>query len=90
MGCQHYVGHFEDYLKPQSEWEPLTWPRVMVEDEHWGQVCKGLVDSGVCSFIRSEEVFDTGRGKLLNGLFGVSKDEFTSAGTEIYRLIMNL
>eukprot|EP00438_Fugacium_kawagutii_P001200 Skav225232 [mRNA] locus=scaffold2946:159013:164268:+ [translate_table: standard] len=91
LGCQYYVTHFEEYLKPPSEWPPLTWPKVMVEDRDWGPVCgKGLVESGVCEFIREDDVFTTGRGKLLNGMFGVTKDEYTSVGTEIFRLIMNL
>lgn len=89
-GAQHYVLNFDHYLKPRSEWGPLTKPRVMVSDEDWGEVCKGLVDTGVCTFIEEHEVFDTGEGPLLNGLFGVTKDEWTEAGVEIYRLIMNL
>ena len=62
----------------------------MVEDPLWGEVCEGLVRSGVCIFLDEEDVFKVGDRLLLNGLFGVTKDEFTSTGTEIYRLIMNL
>lgn len=90
LGCQHYVKHFESYLKPKPDWAKMTWPRVMVDDCDWDKVCQGLVDSGVCIYIRESEVFDTGSGPLLNGLFGVTKDEFTDSGVEIFRLIMNL
>eukprot|EP00438_Fugacium_kawagutii_P010590 Skav221627 [mRNA] locus=scaffold4037:51236:58385:+ [translate_table: standard] len=90
LGCRHYVTHFEEYLKPKEEWGRISAPRVMVEDHDWGRVCEGLVSSGVCVFIKEEDVFDTGSGPLLNGLFGVTKEEWTSTGTEIFRLIMNL
>ena len=50
----------------------------------------GLVKSGICVFLERSEVFDTGSGPLLNGLFGVSKEDWTAEGTEICRLIMNL
>ena len=62
----------------------------MVEDSAWGELCTGLVKAGVCCFLEEDMVFQTGSGPLLNGLFGVSKDDWTSSGTEICRLIMNL
>ena len=43
----------------------------------------------LCVFLPVEDIFDTGRGPLLNGLFGVSKDEWVD-GIEVFRLIMNL
>eukprot|EP00435_Cladocopium_sp_Y103_P050459 s406_g15.t1 len=89
-GAKHYVLNFDNYLKPPNEWGPLTKPRVMVEDQCWGAVCQGLVSAGVCCFIEEHEIFCTDQGPLLNGLFGVTKDEWTDSGTEIYRLIMNL
>eukprot|EP00438_Fugacium_kawagutii_P001652 Skav236323 [mRNA] locus=scaffold97:171922:176667:+ [translate_table: standard] len=78
------------YLRPESEWGQVPTAKVMVADSEWGEVCAGLVRSGICVFIAEEEVFDTGCGPLLNGLFGVSKEDWTEDGTEIYRLIMNL
>eukprot|EP00438_Fugacium_kawagutii_P030021 Skav233810 [mRNA] locus=scaffold7867:43550:47330:- [translate_table: standard] len=90
LGCHHYVTHFDDYLKPRPEWGKITTPRVMVEDRHWESVCLGLVSSGICRFIGEDEVFNTGNGPLLNGLFCVSKNEWCEDGTEIFRLIMNL
>ena len=62
----------------------------MVEDHEWGRVCSGLVQSGVCCFLEEQEVFRVGDAPLLNGLFGVTKDEWTSDNVEIFRLIMNL
>ena len=89
LGCRYYVENFDLFLKDKKLWPPLTYPRVMVRDEHWSKVCQGLVTAGVCQFLTAEEVFDTGEGLLLNGLFGVSKDEIQE-GWEVYRLIMNL
>eukprot|EP00438_Fugacium_kawagutii_P031430 Skav205780 [mRNA] locus=scaffold1714:813079:816645:- [translate_table: standard] len=90
LGSQHYVRHFDDFIKPKDEWGHIPRPRVMVSDEDWGDVCRGLVDKGVCIFLEEEDVFQTDDGPLLNGMFGVSKEEWTDAGVEIYRLIMNL
>lgn len=90
LGCKHYVEHFEEYIKPREDWGPIPRPRVMVSDSDWGAVCAGLVRTGVCVYITEDEVFDTGHGPLLNGLFGVTKEEWAEDGTEIYRLIMNL
>lgn len=90
LGSQHYVLHFDQYLKPSSEWVPTKPPRVMVEDRDWGAVCTGLVQSGICTFIEEHEVFHANGEPLLNGLFGVSKEEWTPDGTEFFRLIMNL
>eukprot|EP00438_Fugacium_kawagutii_P005608 Skav201437 [mRNA] locus=scaffold201:440319:446233:- [translate_table: standard] len=89
-GSKHYVEHFGDYLKDPSLWEIPQSPRVMVNDEDWPAVCKGLVDAGVCLYLRESEVFHVGGAPLLNGLFGVSKEEFDEDGVEIFRLIMNL
>eukprot|EP00438_Fugacium_kawagutii_P001410 Skav219710 [mRNA] locus=scaffold776:167537:175718:- [translate_table: standard] len=89
LGAKHYVQNFRSYLKDPSMWDLKKPPRVMCEDQHWPDVCTGLVQAGVCGFIPSEEVFQTGSGPLLNGLFGVSKDEWCD-GHEVFRLIMNL
>lgn len=90
LGCKHYVENFDQYLKPESEWEVRKGPRVMVHDHDWDAVCAGLVHSGICRFIQADEIFCTPQGPLLNGLFGVTKDEFTEDKVEVYRLIMNL
>eukprot|EP00438_Fugacium_kawagutii_P024162 Skav223371 [mRNA] locus=scaffold1536:180534:185737:+ [translate_table: standard] len=62
---------------------------VMVSDD-WPAVCTGLVRSGVCTFLPEEDVFEVDGLPLVNGLFGVSKDEISPEGYEVYRLIMNL
>eukprot|EP00438_Fugacium_kawagutii_P034498 Skav206642 [mRNA] locus=scaffold5599:32144:35829:- [translate_table: standard] len=90
LGCQFYVDHFDEFIKPRSEWGHIPRARVMVEDSEWEAVCRGLVKTSVCKFILEEEVFQTDSGPLLNGMFGVTKDEFTSEGDEVFRLIMNL
>ena len=90
QGSRHYVENFDLYLKPPSERKFSKNPRVMVDDDSWARVCQGLVKSGVCTFIEEEDVFDPGTGPLLNGMFGVTKEDWTSDGTEIFRLIMNL
>ena len=89
LGCRHYVQNFDLYLRSQEEWPVIKRPRVMVPDDSWGEVCEGLVKQGVCTFVHRDDVFDCGDGPLLNGLFGVTKDEW-SEGFEVYRLIMNL
>lgn len=89
LGARYYVENFDLYVKPREEWPPLTKPKVMVRDEDWGAVCKGLADAGVCCLLPRDEVFEGPDGPLVNGMFGVSKDE-TCDGVEVYRLIMNL
>ena len=49
----------------------------MVADSAWGELCTGLVRSGVGCFIEEDMVFQTGSGPLLNGLFGVTRDDWT-------------
>ena len=90
QGCREYVLSFDSFLKPREKWGSTKGPRVMVEDGAWGELCTGLVSAGVCCFLEEDQVFNTGSGQLLNGLFGVSKEDWTPDGTEICRLIMNL
>lgn len=61
----------------------------MVPPEAWAEVCRGLLASNVCTLMPEEELFHVGAEPLLNGLFGVTKDEWVN-GDEVYRLIMNL
>ena len=88
-GARYYVENFDLFLKDRDEWSVVKPPKVMVSDEDWPAVCTGLCQAGVCTLLTREEIFDTGDGPLLNGLFGVSKDE-THNGHEVHRLIMNL
>ena len=89
-GCKHYVENFDLYLRPQCEWELRKAPRVMVDDDCWGGVCAGLVQTGVCVFLEESEIHHVNGVPLLNGMFGVTKDDWTPDGVEIFRLIMNL
>lgn len=89
FGAKFYVQHFDLYIKAPELWPPLKKPKVMVKDEDWSEVCKGLVESGVCTYLLRDEVFEGPDGPLVNGMFGVTKDE-TVKGIEVYRLIMNL
>eukprot|EP00438_Fugacium_kawagutii_P028520 Skav226749 [mRNA] locus=scaffold3942:27571:31074:- [translate_table: standard] len=89
-GCKYFVDHVDDFVKPEHLWGDVRNPKVMVSDDDWGDVCKGLVGAGVCTWIEEHEIFHVHGYPLLNGMFGVTKDEFTESGTEIFRLIMNL
>ena len=88
-GAQHFVDNIDLYIKPKEQWGKITSPKVMVGDADWDAVCRGLIACGLCCALPREEVFSTGEGPLLNGMFGVTKDEVVE-GTEVYRLIMNL
>ena len=90
LGCREYVESFDRFLKPCNLWGKVTQPKVMVEDAAWGEMRAGLVKSGVCCYLEESEVFHIGSTPLLNGLFGVSKEEWTPENVEICRLIMNL
>ena len=89
LGAQYYVNNFDLFIKRAEHRTYKKPPRVMVADQDWPAVCQGLVDCGVCTFLPSDQVFDTGHGPLLNGMFGVTKDE-VEGGFEVYRLIMNM
>ena len=89
LGARHYVDNFDLYVRPREEWCLKRAPRVMVPDSQWAEVCNGLLTCGICTLIAKDDVFHVGDSPLLNGLFGVAKDEWSN-GVEVYRLIMNL
>eukprot|EP00438_Fugacium_kawagutii_P027994 Skav202945 [mRNA] locus=scaffold422:428893:433714:+ [translate_table: standard] len=88
-GSLHYVKHFEEYLLPPEDQVFTKPPKVMVAPEHWESVAKGLISKGICRAIHEDDIYKVDGKVLLNGLFGVSKNEFSS-GFEVRRLIMNL
>ena len=88
-GARYYVNHFDQYILDEAEWGVVKAPKVMVRDEDWSEVCRGLLSSGVCTVLPREELFHVRGEPLLNGLFGVTKEEHVN-GIEVYRLIMNL
>ena len=55
-----------------------------------GLRCVKVLQTGICTFIEEQDVFHAHDTPVLNGFFGVIKDEWTKDGTEIFRLIMTL
>lgn len=89
LGSLHYVTHFEEYLLPVEEQQYTKPPRVLVPPEHWETFCKNLIARGVFSRVHESELHRVGGMPILNGLFGVSKGEFSGL-FETMRVIMNL
>ena len=89
LGTLDYVLSFTDYLVPDDARVYTRTPRIMVGDEAWESVCKGLLAKGVCTLIPEQKVYHVEGRPLQNGLFGVSKGEFDGP-YEVMRLIMNL
>lgn len=92
LGVQHFVTEFETYLLPEDDMTLVRPPKVMVLPECWEALAGGLIRKGICGAIHETEVFSVKGSLVLNGLFGVSKNEWTPgpAGVEVHRLIMNL
>ena len=93
-GTRSYVAEFEQFLLPPQDQNLGKTPATMVNQEHWAEVCLGLVDRGVCGLMRREELYHVKGRPLLNGLFAVEKGEkaVDKGGEEfeVRRLIMNL
>ena len=89
LGTLDYVINFEDYLLPLDAQVVTRPPRVMVAEDSWEQVCSGLVSKGICEIMPIQDLYQVDGSPILNGMFGVSKDEFDN-GAEVMRLIMNL
>ena len=86
-GIRHFIQNPESYMTDAASF-PQQSPKVMVSSDDWPKVAKGLLDRGVCGLIAEDEINCVGGCKVLGGLFGVSKDEWTG-DVEIFRLIMN-
>ena len=89
-GCRHYVDCFEEFLLPPDSQVLGNTPRILVAEEDWFGVAQGLLSSGICGVLPRRLLHHVGDKPLLNGLFAVSKHEFTDTGLELHRLIMNL
>ena len=89
LGCKHYVENFSEYLLPGEMQQAMKGPRVLVHDDHWREVCEGLTRNGVCTILPKSQVYHVQGQPLLNGLFGVKKDEIVD-GLPVHRLIMDL
>ena len=68
----HYVDHFAEFLLPDDEQQVGRTPKVFVDDGDWREVCKGLIDRGLCSVFKENEIHQIGGRCLLNGMFAVS------------------
>lgn len=90
LGTKDFVVSFEDYLLPVDSRIYTRPPRIMVSEGDWDEVCRGLLAKGVCGLLNSREVATVDDKPLFNGLFSVSKGEYSPKGLEIMRLIMNL
>ena len=89
LGTLAYVSNFEEYLLPIEDQVYTRPPRVMVPDDGWYKVCSGLLERGICEVLPRREVYHLRGQPLLNGMFGVSKEEYHNSW-EVHRLIMNL
>ena len=75
-GTLDYVVNFEKYLLPCESRVYTKPPKIFVDDDAWEQVCSGLLRKGLCRVIPESEVFHLDQKPVLNGMFGVSKQEF--------------
>eukprot|EP00435_Cladocopium_sp_Y103_P039833 s1161_g10.t1 len=89
LGCRHYVLNFEDYLLDPSDQVYTKPPKVMVPPDGWSEFCSNLLKLGVFSKVHEDDLYRIHGRPLLNGLFGVSKQEFVNH-VEVQRIIMNL
>lgn len=90
LGTLHYVENSSDFLLDPADQKYVRPPRVMVDQCDWDSLCANLLSKGVFSKMHEDDIYRVDDKPLLNGLFGVSKNEFTEQGVEIMRLIMNL
>ena len=88
-GCRHFTEDFTRFLVEKEQQSLGRTPRVMVLDEHWEEVAKGLLEKNICGVLPQRLLHHVGGEPLLNGMFAVSKNE-TQDGVELHRLIMNL
>ena len=88
LGTKFYIQNFPDFLVPADKQFLGRAPTVMVGDDDWLEVCRGLLDRRVCGIIPLNQVFHIHGRPLLGGLFGVGKNEFVG-NVETQRLIMN-
>eukprot|EP00438_Fugacium_kawagutii_P007521 Skav231102 [mRNA] locus=scaffold2525:415233:418787:- [translate_table: standard] len=89
-GSRNYVLNFEQYVLDPDDQTYVRPPRVMVEDSAWEPLCRNLLQLGVFDKVHEDDLFQVKGRPVLNGLFGVSKQEFTEEGHEVMRIIMNL
>ena len=93
-GTLEYVRNFESFMLPLEDQFMGKTPSIMVDLEHWPQVCSGLIRRGVCRAMHISDIHHINGKPVLNGLFAVGKNEFATdedgSEFEICRLITNL
>ena len=89
LGTRAYVENFEDFLVPEELQTRMRPPRVMVEEDQWDSIAKGLIERNICTVIPVEDLFHVQGQPILSGMFAVGKGEFVGT-LETQRLIMNL
>ncbi|CAE7940562.1 Tnks2, partial [Symbiodinium necroappetens] len=77
------------YLRPNWDQHAVRSSRVMVTDEDWGELARGMVEFNLCSVLPKSALACASGHVIHNGLFGVEKGEEVD-GVEVHRLIMNL
>lgn len=55
-GTRHYVLNFEEYMVPLEDQVPPRAPRVQVEEGSWDDLCRGLLDRGICDICPFSEL----------------------------------
>ena len=94
QGTLEYVLNFEKCLLPPQDQFIGKTPAIMVDHCDWAEVCRGLVERGVCGVMKRDELHHICGRPLMNGLFAVEKGEkgVGPDGVEfdVCRLIMNL
>ena len=88
-GIHAYLSQPDLFLRPDWESSSVPSSRVMVSDEEWGDMARGMIEYNLCAIIPQSALVKAGGFCILNGLFGVEKGE-QHEGVEVHRLIMNL
>ena len=89
-GFKEFLEHPHMWLKPPEQQVWMKPPRVMIPEDGWSEVVEGLLHRGICGIMPLSQAFSVLGQPILGGLFGVPKQERTSSGHEILRLIMDL
>ena len=88
-GIHAYLSKPDLFLRPDWESSSVPSSRVMVSDEEWGDMARGMIEYNLCAILPQSALVKAGGFCILNGLFGVEKGE-QHEGVEVHRLIMNL
>ena len=89
LGTREFVQDFERFLLPVEEQVRMKPPKVMLVEEDWPLLVEGLVQRNICKIMPVDQLYHINNEPLLNGLFGIGKNEYVDS-VETQRLIMNL